>query len=113
MNKLILIILALSCASTVFGQNRLKIKIINAENKEPLAGATVSIQSQQQVVTADSTGVAVFQNLLPGKYAVTVTYTGYAETGTMVTIPFAGEFFEIVMEPEDKEEEEVIIQSTR
>ncbi|HMK26673.1 MAG TPA: TonB-dependent receptor [Chitinophagaceae bacterium] len=113
MHKLSLIILALLCVSNVFGQNGLKIKIINAENKEPLAAATVSIQSQQQVVTADTTGMVVFQNLPPGKYKVTVTYAGYKETETMVTIPFAGEFFEIGMTPEDKEEEEVIIQSTR
>ncbi len=112
MRKIFLCIVVAFIAITSLGQNSLRIKITDSGNKEPLASATVSIQSLHRTVKADSTGMAVFQNLPAGNYKLTISYAGYAETETTVTIPFTGDLFEIGIEP-DQEEEEVIIQSTR
>jgi iron complex outermembrane receptor protein len=112
MNKLYLIIVALLYTTIAFGQNSLKIKIVNAGNKEPLPSATVSIPSLNKTVTADSNGIAVFQNIPLGNYKVMVTYAGYAETEITMSVPFGGDYLRVSMNPDD-DEEEIIIQSTR
>ncbi len=113
MNKICVIIVALLCATSIFGQNSLKIKVIHAETKEPLTAATVSIPSIKRTVVTDSSGMAAFQNLTEGKYQLALSYVGFSEKDFSVTIPFAGSVLEIELEPEEEEEEEVIIQSTR
>ncbi len=113
MNKLFLAVAALLCTVSTFGQQSLRIKIINAGTKEPLAAATVSIPSLKRTVVSDSLGIAAFQNLFEGKYQVNVSYVGFTEKEFSLTIPFTSSLFEIDLEPEEEDEEEVVIQSTR
>ncbi len=113
MNKICLSGIALICACTVFGQQTLKIKVTHADTKEPLISASVSIPSVNRSGISDSTGIATISNLSPGKYEVQVSYVGFTDTKVSVTIPLSDQPFEIGIEPEDEEEEEVIIQSTR
>jgi outer membrane receptor for ferrienterochelin and colicins len=113
MNKICLLGMALLCACAVFGQQSLKIKVTHADTKEPLVSATVSIPSINKSGITDSSGVATISNLSPGKYEVLVSYVGFSETKVSLTVPLSDTPFEIGMEPEDEEEEEVIIQSTR
>ncbi len=112
MHKICFSILAFLCAIFSYGQNSLKIKIMHADNKEPLVAATISIGSLQKNILTDSTGTAIFKNLPDGKYQVLVSYAGFTEKEMTVTVPFTGSMLEIVLEPED-EEEEIVIQSTR
>ncbi len=104
---------AFICATSSFGQNNLKIKVVHADTKEPLPAATVFIQSIGKTIITDSAGIAMFQNLTAAKYKVMVSYVGFSEKAVPVTIPFAGTEFEVELEPMEEEEEEVIIQSTR
>ena len=113
MNKLFLAVAALLCTASTFAQQSLRIKIINAGTKEPLAAATVSIPSLKRTVVSDSLGIAAFQNLFEGKYQVNVSYVGFTEKEFSLTIPFTSSVFEIDLEPEEEDEEEVVIQSTR
>ncbi len=113
MGKTFICFAALLYAATVFGQNSLKIKVIHADTKEPLAAATVYIQSIKKTVSTDTAGIAFFQNLPAGRCKVLVSYIGFAESTTQVAIPYAANLVTIQLEPDNKEEEEVIVQSTR
>lgn len=114
MNKLCIVIVAILCAASVSGQNSLKIKVVHADTKELLTGATVYIQSMESVLTTDSIGIAFFNNNLPaGKYKVMVSYVGFTARSVPVTIPYTADLLEVEMEQEEEEEEEVIVQSTR
>jgi len=103
---------ALLYAAVASGQYNLKIKVTNADTKEPLVSATISLMAGKSS-TSDSSGTAEFQNLPAGKYKITVSYVGFSEKETEVTIPFTGTQLEIELEAEEEEEEEVVIQSTR
>ncbi len=113
MKKISIVLLVLLCAGSIFGQQNLKVKVINAHSKETLGSATVLINSIKKNIITDSMGMAVFQNLPDGKYKLTVSYVGYGEKEIAVIIPFTGPVLEIALEPEEEEEEEVIVQSTR
>lgn len=113
MKKISLIIVALICSATIFGQNSLGIKVIHADTKEPLGAATVTIVSLNKNTVTDSSGAANFQNLPAGKYKLLISYVGFTGREMNVTIPFPGSVLEIRLEPEEEEEEEVIVQSTR
>lgn len=113
MKKISIVLLALLCAGITFGQQSLKVKVINADSKETLGSATVLINAIKKNIITDSMGIAMFQNIPDGKYKLTVSYVGYAEKEITVIIPFTGPVLEIALEPEEEDEEEVIVQSTR
>lgn len=112
MNKLFLFIVALCCTASTYGQRNVRIKIINADNKEPLVAATVSIPSLNKMGQTDSTGFISFQNIPEGKHKLIVTYAGYTDLETILLVPYGGEYIQFSMEA-DEEEEEVVVQSTR
>lgn len=103
----------LLCTTTLFAQQRLKIKVVHAGTKEPLAAATVTVSPAKKNLVTDSTGMAGLSSLSPGKYTVSVSYVGFETTTASVTLPSADEILLIELEPSEEEEEEVIIQSTR
>ncbi|MES1216493.1 MAG: TonB-dependent receptor [Bacteroidota bacterium] len=112
MNKIFLLTIALLCTVTLLGQHSLKVKVTHADTKEPLQGATVYIQSIENTVTTDSTGTALLNKLPTGKFRLVVSYVGFTGREIPVTIPFQDQVLDVILEPEE-EEEEVIIQSTR
>jgi len=111
--KIIFAIAALLCAVNLAAQHNLKIRVIHAETKEPLKFATVFIQSIKHTITTDSNGIALVQHLPAGKFKVIASHVGFTNNELPVVIPFAGEIFEVPLEPKEEEEEEVIVQSTR
>ncbi|MDZ4794345.1 MAG: TonB-dependent receptor [Bacteroidota bacterium] len=111
--KISVLLVVMFFATGVFGQQGLKIKVIHADTKELLHGATLAIQSLGKTIQTDSMGLAVFSNLPAGKYQVTVFYVGYTAAETTINIPSNGAVIEIGLEPSEEEEEEVIVQSTR
>jgi outer membrane receptor for ferrienterochelin and colicins len=103
----------LLCATTLFGQQNLKIKVVHADTREALPSATITVQSLNKTTATDSAGNAVVPFASPGKYSITVTYVGFQEATVTIIIPAAKDILTIELEPEEEEEEEVIIQSTR
>lgn len=111
--KISVLLVAMFLATGLFGQHILRIKVIHADTKELLQGATVSVQSLASTTQTDSLGIAGFSNLPPGKYKVSISYVGYTPAEISVTIPSSEPIIEIGLEPSEEEEEEVIVQSTR
>jgi len=112
MNKICLTIMVMFCALTLTAQHNLKVKLIHAEERTALASATVFIQSIKKTIIADSSGIALFNDLPAGKLKLIVSYAGFEEKEVTVDIPYIGDTLEVELEP-GKEEEEVIVQSTR
>ena len=113
MFKICLAIMSLLCSTISYGQNTLKLKVLHAATKEPVASATVSIGSLKKNAATDSTGNAVFDNLPEGKFQIVITSIGFAEQEISVTILSSISSITVALEPEEEEEEEVIVQSTR
>lgn len=112
MNKLCLTLAALLCTAIIFGQNSLKIKVINADTKEPLSNASAYIQSMENGTATDSSGIATLK-AVAGKFKLVVSHIGFESQVIDIVMPFDKPLLEIALKSKDEEEEEIIIQSTR
>jgi hypothetical protein len=72
--SIILTIFLFTLVLGVFAQG-IKGRVVDVNSGEPLVGATVTINKQTTFVKLD--GTYQFKKLSVGKYAVSVTYTGY------------------------------------
>jgi len=86
--------------------------IKNNSSGEPLAGATVILNEQHKAVSQKD-GVVSMINILPGKYELTITHTGFSEQKITVDIPQPDTLLLIAMQPKDEQLEEVIVSSFR
>src|SRR5687767_7187355 len=116
MKKTLLFCIALlmACISG-YTQHKLSVSVKNADTKEALAGATITIVNLQRSVAADSTGLAEFANLPEGTYNIKISFLGFTEQQVAVIIPqLKTEPVEVLLtEAEEEHEEEVIVQATR
>lgn len=95
-------------------QHNLTISVKNNEEKDPLAGATVTIPTLKRTVATDSAGLVSFTNLEQGSYSVTVSHVGYeTQTITLAVPQDTTAPVEILMEEEKEHEEAVVVQATR
>jgi len=119
MKQVLLLCLVLIVCIRTYAQDTLHtltIAVKNAEEKALLAGATVAIRTLNRTVVADSTGLALFYNVAPGTYSVTVSFVGFEEQQLTVTVPQPStDPIEVLLEEdeEEHEEEEVIVTATR
>ncbi|MDP3393781.1 MAG: TonB-dependent receptor [Sediminibacterium sp.] len=92
----------------------IKIVVREAEEKKPLAGATVMIPSLKKTLVADSNGAALFTQIPAGKYTFKISFVGYENQEIVINLPQKNDYFEILLSHEEEhEEEEVIVTSTR
>lgn len=95
-------------------QNQLTIIIKNAENREPVIGATVQIVGTAIGASADENGTAILSNIPDGQQTLLVRSIGFKEKSPALTFPItAGDPIEILLEADKEELEEVVITSTR
>jgi outer membrane receptor for ferrienterochelin and colicins len=113
MNKIFLFATAMLLSSILWAQNSIKIKVIHADTKEPLAGASAYVQGMENGTTTNSSGVATLAIGQQGKFTLVVSHVSFGTKKQTITIPYSGAILEIELEPEGEEEEEVIVQSTR
>jgi outer membrane receptor for ferrienterochelin and colicins len=100
---------------TIQGQYTIKLSIRDSTNRSPLPGATVAIPSLQRSVAADSTGLAVFNNLATGTYNIAVSFVGFEDKQIIINVPqVPDEPLELLLqEAEEEHEEEIVIEATR
>lgn len=104
--------MAMFFATSVFGQQSLKIKVTDAVTKEPLPGASINSKGMELMTSTRNNGTAVV--ILPlGSIKISISHVGYEAVEVSVAIPFKDSLLLIEMEPSEEEEEEVIVQSTR
>lgn len=112
MNKICLLVIAFLCTMPSFGQNVLKVKVINTETKEPLYNASIVAKGRENLSVTKMDGTTHI-NLPEGRISVTFSHIGYEAKQIIVTIPFPDSVLLVELNPKEEEEEEVIIQSTR
>ena len=69
--------LMLICCAFGYAQNTLKINIFTAEEKEPLFGATIFIESLNKGVTTDFDGIALLEDVPDGQFNLQISYLGF------------------------------------
>jgi iron complex outermembrane receptor protein len=112
MNKIILLIAALVCTVISFGQNIIKVKVVDAETKEPLPNTSIILKGADPGHITNNAGEA--KMLMPeGKRLLLFSHVSYETNEVWVEIPFKDSLLLVEMQPKEEEEEEVIIQSTR
>ncbi|MEI7588365.1 MAG: TonB-dependent receptor [Chitinophagia bacterium] len=85
---IILSIFLFSITISVFAEG-VKGRVVDANNGEPLVGATVTLNKQTTYVKLD--GTYQFKNVGVGKYTLTIAYTGYLSESKEVQIASANE----------------------
>lgn len=113
MKSLILtLILVLSISVQAQQLQQLRGTITDQALKEPLAGATISLNEQQNT-TSDAAGNFRFKDLAPGNYSLRITYAGFKEIVLdNITINSGKEtILTISLEAEVKSMEEVIVKA--
>ncbi len=93
-------------------QHTLKAVILTAEEKSPLAQATILWKQQNKSLIADSAGLVTMQNIATGKQTFIISYTGFKEKIVNYIFPLAGST-RVRIELEKEEEEEVVVTATR
>lgn len=117
MKKLLFLSIVMLCAYVSYAQNNLTLSIKNKEDKSPLPGATVIIETPRKSAIADGSGRVTIENLPDGSYPVTVSFVGFKEEKITITLPQADAAgSEVLLEHDDEghdEEEAVVVTSTR
>lgn len=113
MRKLFFLYIFLFFVAGSYAQYSVKLVVKNKEDKTPLSGATVFINSLHQTAVADSAGMAVFHNITAGNYKITVSYAGMQQQEISVTVPLLNDEAVEVLLFAEEEAEEVIITATR
>ncbi len=114
MLKVILPLLLVAYTSITLGQNTLKAIIKDKDSKEPLPGATLLVKGTSIGAVADSNGIATLPNIPNGRQPIVFRFIGYGERTDTIDFPFnQTELYEVLLEVESEEMEEVIVSSTR
>ncbi len=109
----LLVVAALSLFATVsYSQSTVKIKVIDATSKAPLANASIIPKGIENTSPTDTAGYCTLR-LPAGTMPVVISHIGYEVKEIMVTIPFSEPFLLVELERKEEEEETVVIQSTR
>ncbi|MGF1672009.1 MAG: TonB-dependent receptor domain-containing protein [Balneolaceae bacterium] len=109
------IVFALSLSfQNLFEPGSITFQIMDEETEEPLIGATVYINELDRGKSADSGGLAVFEDLPSGSYTFSFRFVGYETLTRTYEVPFLGEQpIQIFMEHEHEHLDEITVSTTR
>ncbi len=114
MMRILLLGIAMFCASTIYGQHTLSISVKSKEEKLPLPGASAIIGSLGRTTVADSSGIISFKELAAGTYKVSLSFVGFEDLEISVNLPQpGGAVLEVLLEENEEHEEEVVVTATR
>lgn len=115
MKKCIGLLFCLIIHILLFAQNRISFLIKDAISQERLKGVSVTISKLDRGASSDSVGITIMQNIPNGKQVFNFSSVGYKELLFEIKFPIqpVDSVFEILMEQDIKEEEHVIVSSSR
>lgn len=108
--KLVFLFCFISASVTSFAQGFISGKIVDADTKEPLVGASVFAQNTTKGTATDKEGKYSFY-LPKGGYEIVVSFTGYASRSINVDVTTNREF-NLELQKADNTMSEVIIKSS-
>ncbi len=99
---------------SVFGQNvDFKAIIADEETKEPLIGATLKFEDLEKGGATDINGMVNIKNIPIGKYEIHISYIGYKELETSISITENMETPTFYLHQSGEELEEIVVSTTR
>ncbi|WKX76928.1 TonB-dependent receptor [Zobellia laminariae] len=104
--------LMLICCAFGYAQNTLKINIFTAEEKEPLFGATIYIESLDKGVTTDFDGIALLEDVPDGQYNLQISYLGFETLEANIVVP-TGDDWVFYLKESANALDEVVVRSSR
>lgn len=114
MKQYIILCLLLFINQPFISQNTFKAIIKDKENKEALAGVSTYVPSTSQGSSSDINGFVTINNISTGKYLIRFSMIGYKEQKMQVAFPALRDtVYQIFMEEEKNELDEIIVTSTR
>ena len=111
-----LLALALLCAGATpaLAQNALRLRVLDAHEREPLPGASIVLEGSTTGATTDAEGFATVTPVPDGVRAFVVSYVGYASKRLALTFPLVDTSAVVVFLEEDEESlDEVVVSATR
>lgn len=113
MKKGFLTFACMAWAMLAIAQHDLKV-LVKGKGGEPLAAASVSVAGLDRAGVSDSLGLATLRDLPAGRWMLRVSHVGYASKEVSVRLPQATTGPVVVLlEVAAKEEQEVVVTSTR
>lgn len=100
-------------ASNILAQNKITVKVVSEEDKEPVIGASVYIKNTTFGTTTNLEGFAVISNIPSGKKIIVVSFIGYETIEKLVEIPTTQQFITFELHEDEETLDTVIISSTR
>ncbi len=98
----------------VLGQNKFQVLIRDAKSGEPLHGANVTIKDISIGTSADESGIAQLENIPNGTHVLLFSFVGYRTQTKQLRFPSdVVQPFDIRLERDEEELEEIVISSTR
>ncbi len=99
----------------LFGQNTIKIKIIDAKSNDPLVGASVVQKGTPVGDITDVNGIVILRGLPNGKQTVELSYIGYKSETLLIDLPQAdtSKWLEIKMLSDETDLEIVTVSAMR
>ena len=111
----LLICLVIAMANQASAQFTIKVFVKDAESNIPLSGVSIHFNGSGGGTTTDSAGQAWLRNLAIGKQIISFSSIGYTDKQLEIDTRkiVADTSIEVVLERKGKEEDEVVITSTR
>lgn len=98
----------------LFPQNQLKTYVKDHDSGEPLAGVNILLLDTNLGTATNEEGFAEINNIPDGIYKIRFSFIGYREEIISITFPLSSlEIFEVELESEAEELEEISVASTR
>jgi len=113
MKKIFLSILTTLLLSSGFAQHQFTATIRDKATKEPLIGATAILVGTTNGATSNVNGVVILNDIPEGKQIIAFSYVGYASRVDTLYFPLADKTYDVLLESEAEEMEEVIVRATR
>jgi outer membrane receptor for ferrienterochelin and colicins len=112
--KIHLLLMLFLTASSANAQYILK-AIARDKDKAPMTGVSLQLAGTKQGTTTDSFGTAILRNIPAGKQIILFSFIGYETKQIELNFPLNDpeNSIEVFLESQSKEEDEVIITSTR
>ncbi len=115
MKRRVCILICLALPQLLFSQNNILFIIKDIHSGDSLKGASVVIRGGERGNKTDSAGRILFHNIPAGRQTFVITYSGYDENKVTINFPLtvADSVVFISMEREEKEMQQVIVNSSR
>lgn len=113
MKKGVLTFVCVAWALLAFGQQTFQV-LVKGKGGEPLAAASVSVSRLDRAGMSDSLGLVTLRDLPAGKWILEISHVGYEPKEIPIEVPLISSGpVVVVLEVAAKEEQEVVVTSTR